>query len=111
MKKKKNSKEFKKRFKKRFLTKKAVVTLLLAAVIVAALALGYRDTQKRAAKYQETIEELHTEIKDIKKTNETLEEEKDNIDSDASRERIARERLGMIEKDEKSLRESDSTEP
>lgn len=105
-KKKKNSKQFNRQFKKRFFTKKSVIIIVCTIVILAAFGLGYQKIEKKAAKYQKTINELNTEIKNIKQTNKTLEEEKNNLDTDEFKERIARERLGMIKEGEISLQEA-----
>ena len=65
---------------------------------------------RKAAKYQKTIDELKTEVKNLNQTNKTLEKEKNNIDTDESKERIARERLGMIKEGEISLQEAQEGE-
>ncbi len=53
------------------------------------------------------MEELSTEIRDLEDANETLKEEKDNMDSPEFKEKMARERLGMIGEDEYSLQQSE----
>lgn len=49
-------------------------------------------------------------MKNLNQTNKTLEKEKNNIDTDESKERIARERLGMIKEGEISLQEAQEGE-
>ena len=109
-KKRKNSKQFNRKFKKRFFTRKSVTVLLAAVVIMIAVALGCNQQRKRAEGYQKTIDELSSEIQDLKDTNESLESEKNNIDTDEFKEKMARERLGMIGKDEYSLEESEESD-
>ena len=106
-KKKKNSKQFNKKFKKQFLTRKSLIVIGCTAVILLAVALGCLHLERVERRTQERIDALNTEIKDIEDTNESLAREKDNLDSDESRTRLAKERLGMIEEDEYLLQESD----
>ena len=68
--------------------------------------MGYQKVEKKAAKYQKTIDELKTDVKNIEQTNKTLEKENKGIDTDEFKERIARERLGMIKEGEISLQEA-----
>ena len=110
-KKRKNSKQFNRKFKKRFFTRKSVTVLVAAFIIMIAVGVGCNQQRKRAENYQNTIDELNTEIKDLKDTNEALESEKNNLDTDEFKEKMARERLGMIGKDEYSLEESDQEVP
>ncbi len=63
-KKRKNSKQFNERFRKRFFTKKSVTVLIFAVIILVAAAFGYQNLNRRAARYEETIEELSTEIRE-----------------------------------------------
>ena len=49
-------------------------------------------------------------MKNLNQTNKTLEKEKNNLDTDESKERIARERLGMIKEGEISLQEAQEGE-
>ena len=56
------------------------------------------------------LDELKTEVKNLNQTNKTLEKEKNNLDTDESKERIARERLGMIKEGEISLQEAQEGE-
>lgn len=106
-KKRKNSKQFNQRFKKRFFTKKSVTVLFFALIILIGIGFGCQRQKKTAQKYQKTIEELSTDIQELKETNKTLEEEKENMDSDAFKEKMARERLNMIGKEEYSLQRSE----
>ena len=110
-KKRKNSKQFNRKFKKRFFTRKSVTVLVAAFIIMIAVGVGCNQQRKRAENYQKKIDELNTEIKDLKDTNEALESEKNNLDTDEFKEKMARERLGMIGKDEYSLEESDQEVP
>ena len=89
-KKQKNSKQFNRQFKKKFL-----FTNLKNGCIVG-----------KNKKYQKTIDELKTDVKNIEQTNKTLEKENKGIDTDEFKERIARERLGMIKEGEISLQEA-----
>lgn len=106
-KKRKNSKQFNERFRKRFFTKKAVLVIVCAAAILVVAAFACQSQRKRAAGLRETVEELSTEIRDLEDANETLKEEKDNMDSPEFKEKMARERLGMIGEDEYSLQQSE----
>ncbi len=106
-KKRKNSKQFNQRFKKRFFTKKSVTVMFFALIILIGIGFGCQRQKKTAEKYQKTIEELNTDIQELEETNKTLEEEKENMDSDAFKEKMARERLNMIGKDEYSLQRSE----
>ena len=107
-KKRKNSKQFNERFRKRFFTKKSVLVLMCAVVILVAIAFGCQSQRRRAAVLEETVDELNTEIKEIKETNKSLEEERTNMDSPEFKEKMARERLGMIDEDEYSLQQSEN---
>lgn len=106
-KKRKNSKQFNRKFKKRFFTRKSVTVLMAAFIIMIAVGFGCNQQRKKAAVYQDSIDELNTEIKNLKDTNEALENEKNNINTDEFKEKMARERLGMIGEDEYSLEESE----
>ena len=97
-KKKKNSKQFNRQFKKTFFTKKSAIIIVCTVIILSAFWGAYQKVERKAAKYQKTIDELKTEVKNLNQTNKTLEKEKNNIDTDESKERIARERLGMIKR-------------
>ena len=105
-KKKKNSKQFNRQFKKTFFTKKSAIIIVCTVIILSAFWGAYQKVERKAAKYQKTIDELKTEVKNLNQTNKTLEKEKNNIDTDESKERIARERLGMIKEGEISLQEA-----
>ena len=72
--------------------------------------MGYQNVEKKAVKYQKTIDELKTDVKNLEQTNKTLEKEKKNLDTDESKERIARERLGMIKEGEISLQQKKDDE-
>ena len=110
-KKRKNSKQFNERFRKRFFTKKAVLVIVCAVAILVVAAFACQSQRKRAAGLRETVEELSTEIRDLEDANETLKEEKDNMDSPEFKEKMARERLGMIGEDEYSLQQSEDAVP
>ena len=105
-KKQKNSKQFNRQFKKKFFTKKSAIIIICTVVILGAFGIGYQKVEKKAAKYQKTIDELKTDVKNIEQTNKTLEKENQGIDTDEFTERIARERLGMIKEGEISLQEA-----
>ena len=107
-KKRKNSKQFNQKFRKRFFTKKSVTVLICVVIILVATAFGCQDLRRKAQRYEDTIEELSTEIRELEDTNQTLEEERNNMDSDEFKEKMARERLGMIGKDEYSLQQSEN---
>ena len=109
-KKKKNSKQFNRQFKKTFFTKKSAIIIVCTVIILSAFWGAYQKVERKAAKYQKTIDELRTEVKNLNQTNKTLEKEKNNIDTDESKERIARERLGMIKEGEISLQEAQEGE-
>ena len=93
-------------FKKKFFTKKSAIIIICTVVILGAFGIGYQKVEKKAAKYQKTIDELKTDVKNIEQTNKTLEKENKGIDTDEFKERIARERLGMIKEGEISLQEA-----
>ncbi len=107
-KKRKNSKQFNQKFRKRFFTMKSVTVLICVVIILVIVAFGYQDLRRKAQRYEDTIEELSTEIRELEDANQTLEEELDNMDSDEFKEKMARERLGMIGKDEYSLQQSEN---
>ena len=64
------------------------------------------DKKDNRFKDLKTIDELKTDVKNIEQTNKTLEKENKGIDTDEFKERIARERLGMIKEGEISLQEA-----
>lgn len=105
-KKQKNSKQFNRQFKKKFFTKRSAIIIVCTIVILGAFWMGYQKVEKKAAKYQKTIDELKTDVKNLEQTNRTLEKEKNNLNTDESKERIARERLGMIKEGEISLQQA-----
>ena len=103
--KKKNSKAFKKKFQKRFFTKSSVAVLIVG-IAVFVLAAGASIAQKQeSAVYDQQIKELESEIRGIEAENSRLEQEKSELNTDAFKEKIAREMLGMIGKDEYILKE------
>ena len=53
---------------------------------------------------------MKTDVKNIEQTNKELEKEKNNLNTDESKERIARERLGMIKEGEISLQQAKDEE-
>ncbi len=121
--KKRNSKEFNRKFKKRFLTKKSCAVLFFTAIILAIVMIGSIQSGKKERELQATINEYKTENEKIKDQNESIEEEKDRIQEmnkamitnasdeetkDSIRE-IARNILGMIDKDEYYLQESENS--
>ena len=79
-KKKKNSKQFNRQFKKKFFTKKSAIIIVCTVIILSAFWGAYQKVERKAAKYQKTIDELRTEVKNLNQTNKTLEKEKNNID-------------------------------
>lgn len=109
-KKQKNSKQFNRQFKKKFFTKKSAIIIVCTVVILSVFWMGYQRVEKKTAKYQKTIDELKTDVKNIKQTNKELEKEKNNLNTDESKERIARERLGMIKEGEVSLQQEKDEE-
>lgn len=109
-KKQKNSKQFNRQFKKKFFTKKSAIIIVCTVVILGAFWMGYQGVEKKTAKYQKTIDELKTDVKNIEQTNKELEKEKNNLNTDESKERIARERLGMIKEGEISLQQAKDEE-
>lgn len=109
-KKRKNSKQFNRQFKKKFFTKKSAIIIVCTVIILGAFWGAYQKVERKAAKYQKTIDELKTEVKNLDQTNKTLEKEKNNINTDEFKERIARERLGMIKEGEVSLQEDQEGE-
>ena len=108
--KKKNSKHFNDKFKKRFFSVKTGLLIALTLVIVLCAGIASVRLSRQARQYEKQIDELSTEVSKIKKENSALEEEKDNIDSEEFKERVARERLGMVGKDEYVLEQSEEGE-
>ncbi len=108
---KKNSRQFNQRFRGRFLTMRAGIIALFTVLIFAVILVCFLRIRQRASDYQKTINELSTEIQQLKETNNRLEEEMDNINSDEYIEKTARERLGMVKEGEYILKQSkESTE-
>ena len=104
-KKKKNSKAFKNKFQKRFFTRSSVAVLAVG-IVVFILAAGASIAQKRQSSvYDQQIRELESEIRGIEAENSRLEAEKSELNTDAFKEKIAREVLGMIGSDEYILKE------
>ena len=108
--KKKNSKQFNDKFKKRFFSVKTGLLIALTLVIVLCAGIASVRLSRQARQYEKQIDELSTEVSKIKKENSALEEEKDNIDSEEFKEIVARERLGMVGKDEYVLEQSEEGE-
>ena len=108
--KKKNSKQFNDKFKKRFFSVKTGLLIALTLVIVLCTGIASVRLSRQARQYEKQIDELSTEVSKIKKENSALEEEKDNIDSEEFKESVARERLGMVGKDEYVLEQSEEGE-
>lgn len=109
-KKRKNSKQFNRQFKKKFFTPMSVLVIICTLIIISIGGIGNQINEKKAAKYQKTIDELKTDIKNLEQTNKSLEKEKNNLNTDESKERIARERLGMIKEGEISLQQAKDDE-
>lgn len=80
--------------------------LCIAIVIVAVLVVGYRGLLEKEKAYQENIEELNGELDHLEDTNKQLKSEMNNMDSKEFKEKVAREKLGMIGKDEILITES-----
>ena len=78
-KKKKNSKQFNRQFKKTFFTKKSAIIIVCTVIILSAFWGAYQKVERKAVKYQKTIDELKTEVKNLNQTNKTLEKEKNNL--------------------------------
>lgn len=108
--KKKNSKQFNEQFKKRFFSVKTGLLIALTLVIILCAGIASVRLSRQARQYEKQIDELSTEVSKIKKENSALEEEKDNIDSEEFKESVARERLGMVGKDEYVLEQSEEGE-
>ena len=104
-KKKKNSKQFNKKFKKQFFTIRSGLVIGLTVVIILFLAAGGLYQKQEADRYKAVISELDAEIQDINETNKQLEKEKEETNSKEFKERVAREKLGLIGKDEYSVKE------
>lgn len=104
--KKKNSRQFNQRFKRGFLTSRSAIIWAFTIIIFAGMAVGFFKIEQRVAGYQQTIDELSTEIKNLKNTNQQLEEEMENVNSDEYIEKMARERLGMVKEGEYILKQS-----
>ena len=65
-KKKKNSKQFNRQFKKTFFTKKSAIIIVCTVIILSAFWGAYQKVERKAAKYQKTIDEIRR-IKHLKK--------------------------------------------
>ena len=81
--------------------------IALTTVIVAFLGLGGLHQMRQVGRYQDSIEELSSEVSSLKETNKALEEEKARTSSDEFKEHVAREKLGLVEKDEYVVREAE----
>lgn len=108
--KRKNSKQFNQKFRKRFITRRSGLIWIFTFIILFVMLLGGIRIEKRVSSYQETIKELSLEVDELKKNNDSLEEQMENMGTDEYIEKIARERLGMVKKGEYSLKESDEEE-
>jgi len=64
-KKKKNSKQFNRQFKKTFFTKKSAIIIVCTVIILSAFWGAYQKVERKAVKYQKTIDELKTEVKNL----------------------------------------------
>ena len=106
-KKRKNSKQFNKKFKNRFFTIRSGLVIGMTVVIILFLAVGGLYQKKEADRYKEAILELNSEIKDLNEANRQLEQEKEETGSKEFKERVAREKLGLIGKDEYALKEAE----
>ena len=84
--------------------------IILTLVIILFLGIGGIRQKQKADHYKRSIEELSSEVKQIEDTNRALEEEKKETDTDAFKERVAREKLGLIKKDEYAIKESDEAD-
>ena len=109
-KKRKNSKQFNQQFRKRFITRRAGLIWIFTFIILFVMLLGGIRIEKRVSSYQKIIQELSLEVDELKKNNDSLEEQMNNMGTDEYIEKIARERLGMVKKGEYTLKESDDTE-
>lgn len=105
--KKKNSKQFNKKFRKQFFTLKSGIVIVLTVVIILFLAAGGLYQKKQADSYRQAIKELKSEIKDIDETNKQLEKEREETNTKEFKERVAREKLGLIGKGEYLVKESE----
>ena len=121
--KKRNSKEFNRKFKKRFLTKKSCAVLFFTAIILAIVMIGSIQSGRKERQLQVIINEYKVENEKIRKQNDSIEEEKDRVqemnkamisntsdeETEDSIREIARNILGMIDKDEYYLQESENS--
>lgn len=106
-KKKKNSKQFKKKFRHPYFTRMSAFIVFLALILIVGVSMGYRGMDKKREAYEESIEELNTELEELENQNSDLKEQMDNMNSSEFKEKMAREKLGMIGKDEVLLKESE----
>lgn len=104
--KRKNSPQFNDKFKHRFVTPRSIWIWFCVLIIIGGIAIGCIRIRHRVSVYQERIDELSTEIKELEKTNEDLRDQMENVNSDEYIERLARERLGMIKEGEVVLKQS-----
>ena len=121
--KKRNSKEFNRKFKKRFLTKKSCAVLFFTAIILAIVMIGSIQSGRKERQLQVIINEYKAENEKIRKQDDSIEEEKDRVqemnkamisntsdeETEDSIREIARNILGMIDKDEYYLQESENS--
>ncbi len=105
--KKKNSKAFNDKFRRRVVPYRSIIVIGFALIVVVAVVAGYRDMLTKEQAYQESIDSLNEDIAELEEGNSELKEELNNMDTDEFKEKIARERLGMIGADEVLLKESE----
>lgn len=97
------------KIKRKKLSRQFTTSMLIfgiAMVIVITLTLGYRNLLSKEKAYQENIAELNNELKTLEETNKQMKNEMNNMDSKEFKEKIAREKLGMIKEDEILIKES-----
>ena len=107
--KKKNSKEFRDRFQKRFFTRSSTLALIIGVLVLVIAVCATFALKGREARLDENIAELNEDIKTIEGQNQELEDEKQDLETDSFKEKIAREVLGMIGKDEYLLQEREDS--
>ena len=63
--------------RRRFLRKKSAIIIVCTVIILSAFWGAYQKVERKAAKYQKTIDELKTEVKNLNQTNKTLRKRKE----------------------------------